>query len=852
MELVVDIAELELTGAQKVNVVCTADNGSEVREPTSAATTANSQSRRKWPKFSFRFAGPVPQVILSFSARDSSSGAKVGKCAVLVPLVTTTGAAEQLHSGSADSQGRCCTAILSSPIAGTDTVKFAGKIHFSTQHTYSVPPPSSELSLPWPIASTDNLYVARHQQPPSSLVHIERSIDGLAAREAATLGDGAAVPDGDATVTLILHALNVEGALDTKPTCIAFPRGGSVVLETRKVAYGNVGAMQSILVQKKLRCGPDVEAIEIHIVKTDRVIHSMSLPLTSLQPFVYKHWCQPFTATSPASFATLVDGQNPGMVATAVLTLPKASYSQWEGLEVCICWVEPGFSTDYSKMVVCAQVINEDSKSRLREPNFHNPPFDEGGQTKQKVRQGNRQDVYVYKMAVMSIVPRCEEVYFFFPADQEVRTTGGHFAIQLSLYPVRSATKAPWWGEPQVGGAYLEVTPILGFLQQAVCQNGVRWEAAIEEPLTSPSSPSERSPSAASEGTIGAVLRWKSRSMPFISLQTVREFHTLPDLNHHVSSGSPDVRVVAVEVTHTRDLHETDLLLLAQHKKAISQMGQDILQLRQQNASLVAENQQLRSQARSVQGYESIEYAKLEALGKHELVQTVLLLQNDLLAETAARKESQNRAQGLQSLLTRQSYYEAQYTQLLEVHAVQQRLVQQLQAKVQKYQRCYEICKQQQTIVNQLEALLAHQIATQDMSVTPVTARLQRDNAELRATLQRYQDEDDTVQRLTALQEREQNRVEDELSQALARCRQLEALLERREPTAPQGLNLELQQRLLLAETQVNSLLTELKESARKWAIEKSYYEMQLADHRNRLTSEPTCANPNGGKIISF
>lgn len=840
MELQVDISKLELQGAQNVNVTCTADNGSDVRESTSRTATANSQPRRK---FSFTFARSVPQAILSFSARDAASGAEVGKCAVLVTLQARTSPVDDLLSGADSRSGR--TAILTSSVAGTDIVKFVGKIHFSTQHTYSVPP-SSEMSLPWP--------TARYQRKDPSAY----TIDDLVAREAATLGNTVAVPDGDATVTIIFHALNLEGAVDIKP--IACPGSEGGVKEARRVLQHKVSRMQSILVQKKLRC-TDAEAINIYILnqKTGHMIFCMSLPLTSLQPFVYKHWCQPFTGSRPASFSTLVDGHSPGMISTAVVTASKTNYSQYDGLELCICSVEPGFSTDYSKIVVCAQIINKNSKSGLREPNFHEPPFDQGNQTKKKVLEGNnRQDVLVYKMAIMNIAPRCEEVYFFFPADQEVNARG-NFALRLTLYPVRPTTNTPWWEAPQVGSTYLEITSIMSFLQQAECQNGVQWEGAIEEPLASPRSEEQNSTSHTDTepGSISAVLRWKTRQLPFISLPTVFEFRTLPDLNHHMSVGSPDVGMperVPVEVT-SHDLHatsnEADLsLLLAQHKKAISQMGQDILQLRQQNASLMAENKQLQLQVHSIQG-DSIDYAKLEAMEKHELVQTVLLLQNELSAETASRKESQNRAQVLKNALERQGDCEAQYAELLEVHAIQQRLVQQLQSKVQKYQRCYEICKQQQTIVNQLEALLAHQITTQDMSLTQVTTRLQRDNAEIRTTLHSYQDDDDTQQRLAGLQQREQSRVEAELSRAVARCRQLEALLEAK---TPQGHDRELQQRLLLAETQVSALLTELKESARKWAIEKSHYEMKLANQfYTGSDAEPTCTSINpGGKIISF
>ena len=844
MELQVDICKLELQRAKTVNVRCTADNGFEVCEPASTGPgTANSPQRSKtWPKFGFRFAAASgPQVIVSFSVCDAATGTEVAKCAVLVPLQTGSDPSQDLVSAlsGTDSQ-EYRTAILTTPIAGTDIGKFAGKVHFSTQHTYTVPPSSEVMALPWPSAM--------HQLQRDSSAHI----NDLVARETAALANNTVVPDDGAIVTIIFHSLNLESAPDIK--FIACPGRNGVEQRVKKVIQDKVGRIQSILVQKKLRC-TDAESIEICITnpKTGHVIFHTLLPLASLQPFVYKHWCQPFTGGNSASFATLVEKQRPGMVATAVLTPPKSSYHQYEGLELCICSVDPGFSTDYSKIVVCAQIINKNSKARLRELNFHDPPFEEDKQTKKKATESNRQDALVYKMAVMNIAPRCEEAYFFFPTDHEIHISE-NFALQLVVYPIRPIASTPWWEAPQVGSISLEISSALGFLMQADCHNGVRWEVAIEQPVGSMSPEEENrvlSP-AESEGTISAVLRWKTRQMPFMSLLTALDLQTLPDLNTNMSAGSPVMETPVPIAPTSRDpnpVRNEAELLLTQHQKAISQMGQDILQLRQQNASLAVENQQLQSQMRSICGSESRDYAELEAMGKHELVQTVLLLQNKLQAETATRIENQNRIQGLQGLLARQRDCEAQYVQLLEVHAVQQKLVQQLQSKVQKLQRCYEICKQQQTIVNQLEALLAHQITTQDMTLMEVTARLQMDNAELKTSLQSYQDEDDTQQKLGDLQ---QSRLEAELSQALARCRQLEALLEQKGGRGPEGRhNLELEQRLRLAETQVGTLLTELKDSARKWAAEKSHYEIKLAEYQTRSDVETTCAD-SSGKVISF
>lgn len=845
MELQVDICGVELRGSQNVVLTCTADNGCEAfvqrgstneRAPT-AAETASSQRSTTWPKFDFTFAASSPQVTLSFSVCDATTDIEAAKCTVHVPLQTRCGQPEDFLNGL---KGRR-TAILGTPIAGTDVARFAGKIRFVSRHTYTVPPPTSEDTPPC-LPSRQRDVGSAH-------------LGDLVAKETAALEHSVAFPDEDAAITVIFHALNLENAPDIK--LIACPRG-EITDEPgiSRVFQGKTGKMQSILIQKKLRCNAS-ETVGIYVMnqRTGQVLFHTPLPLASLQPFVYKHWCQPFMAgSSAASYVALVNRQSPGMIISAVLAVPKTSYPEHVGLEVCVKLVDPGFSTDYSRVVVCAQIMNKNGKLRFREPKTCDPPFDKG---QQAAAESDRQDVY--KMAVMNIAPRCEEVYFFFPADQEVHNTES-LALKLSVYPVRPASSAPWWEVPQIGSASVDIAPVLPFLTQAKGQNGVHWEVRIIDPTVAQSSREQNRALSPSHdgGTVSAVLRWKTREAPFMS--AAPELQSLPDLDCHMhteylAAGMPSV---TVDPTPQGDLHlthnEADLLL-AQYRKAISQMGKDILQLRQQNALLMAENQRLQSRLESTRGGESLDYNQLEALGKHDLVQTVLLLQSELHAETAVRKETQNRAQGLQNLLTRQSDCETQYAELLEVHATQQRLVQRLQSKVQKLQRCYEICKQQQSIVNQLEALLAHQSTTRDKSLIEVAAQLQRDNGELRKNFQGYPEDDDRPQRLEEFQQRGQRTVEAELSQTLARCSQLEALLKQKEENASEGArNLELHQRLLYAETQVSTLRTELKENARKWATEKSHYEMKLAEYKTRFTTSdvvPTCTN-SSGKVISF
>ena len=263
---------------------------------------------------------------------------------------------------------------------------------------------------------------------------------------------------------------------------------------------------------------------------------------------------------------------------------------------------------------------------------------------------------------------------------------------------------------------------------------------------------------------------------------------------------------------------------LAEYEETIPRMGLDIMKLREENQSLRKKAEQLQTQIHEMESRAITSTSKqfLESLPKADLIQRIGKLEERLLIELQSKKSCQGRVQHLNNELIKKNELVAQYIQLQEVHTALQKLVQQLQSKIQKYKKCSQICQQQEATITQLESLLAQQAQGRGYAESDSISLVTRENAQLRRELQQYRDSDsepisaalrdrdDTIQSLKA-----------ELSITARKCQELEFQIA--EGSSSQIC--ELEQQLIAAETQVGTLMAEIQD-----------YELQLAEHRR---SEP-------------
>lgn len=250
---------------------------------------------------------------------------------------------------------------------------------------------------------------------------------------------------------------------------------------------------------------------------------------------------------------------------------------------------------------------------------------------------------------------------------------------------------------------------------------------------------------------------------------------------------------------------------------------QDFLELRRENQSLRRENEQLKTLTHKMDGRASVQ--SLKSLPKDDLIRRVRELEEELIAESENARSYQDKVQHLQNVLIKQNEIEVQYIKLQEAHTAQQNLVQQLQSKIRKYKQCSQLCQQQEGVVTQLESLLAQQAQGQQGNADLLSERT-KENAQLRRELQRFRESDSELIS-AALRERDDT-IRSLKVQLSETARKLELNIAEGSRT-----QLGLEQRLIVAEKRVQTLMAEIQQNASKWAREKACYEMQLEELRN-------------------
>lgn len=285
----------------------------------------------------------------------------------------------------------------------------------------------------------------------------------------------------------------------------------------------------------------------------------------------------------------------------------------------------------------------------------------------------------------------------------------------------------------------------------------------------------------------------------------------------------------------------------AAYRDALAKMGQDILKLRQENAMLRDENLELQAhvnQIKTVIGIASADQTELRSLSREILIQRILKLQESLAAESKIRRTCQDKVSELQNTVIRKNDFEMQYIELQEAHTAQQELIGQLRAKIEKYQKCSETCKQQEKVITQLELLLAQQ--TRGQGDIDTLSRLSKENAHLRALLREYQEIEMNPHHSMQL-------IQAQLSKLTSKCQDLELQVNDAQGACGGTNDLysaqiskisRLEMKLMMSEAQTSTLIVQLQENARQWAQEKATYELQLAEFRSKIGAAQTIQNP--------
>eukprot|EP01137_Pigoraptor_chileana_P009783 Opistho-2@58539 len=326
------------------------------------------------------------------------------------------------------------------------------------------------------------------------------------------------------------------------------------------------------------------------------------------------------------------------------------------------------------------------------------------------------------------------------------------------------------------------------------------------------------------------------------------------------NSGAPPESIPEVPVDERvavllRDIDSKQRLInrllreVDERTEAVRRVGQDVLQLREQNALLDAANADLR-RAMSDRDNAIVEAAhgtELEQLPRDDLVRRIVALSGRYQQEAQRCAEYQQRTQQLQNVLIKKNEAEKRWIELEKAHTAQAAYVQKLQESVGKASKYEQTCKQQEKVIVRLEQIIdkhvkdAHRGGT---SSTPFNIEmesrkyLQEENARLR--------EQTRQQQFGAIQATEEGGKTDAGGEAVKLRQELES---ERQRNARLTSEIELakmstagrmddDERLMLmlrvdkAESRVAALENEMLSNAKTYAKQISDLKVQLSERK--------------------
>lgn len=814
MELVVAVSKIEIEGVERFDLRCRAEARGEIKTESATVALVAGRKSGSCPTFKFSFTGSSPNAALQFAACNIT---ELGSCHFPISLQGNNVLSKQAISKQTK------VALLSSKIEGTDIQKFVGKIWFRVTPNFQTQPtllPNSETLIS---RENENKCTAH-------------------------------LPCDTPTVSVVFHCIN--SAIFSKSSehlrpiaCIG--SGSNLSIDTiLHETDGQHSTVTPILYPITLRCSQH-QSIELHIADKmeGTLVFSSSHLISSLTPFVHSHTRytrESMSGNEVSSLSHIPENQEPNIVISLVYRPAISEFKNFEGLEFLVGNMDVNPIMQRKNILLCTQLMSNDSKTRVQGANGYENPFE-----RQTNKKGGSQSnpLYNYSVTVVRFNTAPEQcstdpAYFFFPASPYFTANKTGVTLAINIYAADATEGQPWWQTPWITSAMLEISSRhkSSLEQQKASSSAVYWELSTSDikhhstlPITT---------------KICGVIRWKSKHMQFLSHQP--EYKHLPRYSDLLIE--PEIVVTHSPVLQTpipaSHVHVAPkgVMREEEYMKAINQMGQDILKLRHENAMLQKENLELQTHQMKVNGTPASQ-RELESLSREELLCKISKLQENLVAESESRTTYQDKVAALQNTLIKKNDFEVQYIELQDAHTAQQKLIRQLHTKVDKYRKCAEICKQQENVITQLELLLAQQ--TQSQGDADTLSVLRKENVRLRALLREYQESEvnpDHSHQHSLLQEKDHllQSLQVELSKLTTKCQDLELQLSSVQQGGHGGTSVQamyseqskvfqLEQRLLMSEAHTNTLIAELQENARRWALEKANYELQLVDCRSKI-----------------
>ena len=900
MDLQVEVLKIELKDTPSFELRCKAETNSNEMLQDSATVNLNDEPERpkltrsktrvriQQPhiaKFRFRFKKPSPVAVLLFTAIGDDAGTTTSRSTAQSAAVrsgtSTTATSSSREPGeigqcffpitfrasdnkalgslavkAAELANQTQTGFITTKVEGTNINKVVGRILFKVINQKSVPKSLLRKQMSYLDLKTSKEKFAKP-------IRTGPSLDDLIARERASSCKSAVMPGDVSMVTVVFHcAASAQQDLLRDLHPIACIGTSSDVREDSffKNSSGQDVRVISILKPVTLQCSDDAditsEVLELHLNSNgngNRVPFSASHTLQTFYPFKHYNWeynwrWLPGTHTNTLdSFQS--NGKESKVILSVVYTPPASHFASYEGLEVLIEDVDLSSFARDRNLIACVQLMESIVNINFGSSSVNTSPF------KKQAGGNGTEGTYNFNVAVMQFSPasggsetssvsgsrpstqsRLIPAYFFFAINPFFRSKSHDHRLQITLYSVDRDSTLVWWKGSEIASSSIPLPAGLKrVLPRPENQEGVKC-SLVDDEISQPA----ETPIA---NKITVVLKWKVKEARFLSPAIENSLDRLPLIQDLVFS------LPETEFSSSSSGQQTaeSQVYLKEYKSAITKMGLDILKLRQENQQLSEENRRLEQHMIEMEASIVVTAANertLQPLSKADLIHRVVELSEHLTSERQSRKGYQDKVRTLQNQLIEKNDMVTQHMQLQEAHEAQQKLVRELQSKVEKYRKCCETSRKQESVINQLEALMA--LEAGDRKVGNALSIIKQENADLRAMLREYQDSDPDHQR-SLLGEKDETIAS--LRKELERMAQQRQSLEEKlsgiaEKNA--GVNAgaileqttkiyELEQKLKVAEAREGTLMKELEENGRKWAQEKARYEIKFTQLKTRL-----------------
>lgn len=829
MELEVAVLKVDIRGLEHFDLHCKVEAGGEAHTNSSIVSLSAGGSSISWPTFRFPFTSPSPSATLKFTAFNLAGSYELGSCISPLMLQGSKNFSTQAISNQTQ------VALLNLEVEGIEVPKFVGKVWFRVTPNFQ-----SQSTLSSDIAS-------------------------LIAREAADKFS-AHPPSATPAVSVLFHCIDSTRLAKSPKQLVPIACIGST---SRSGIYNNAifheihgqnSSLIPILKPITLRCSKN-QSLELHIgdKTSGKVLFSSFHHISSLTPFKHITWCYDRKwmpgdkSLCPSQIPT---GQEPRVIISLVYIPAISEFNNYEGLEFYVHNMNVNSTMQQRDVILCTQLVSNDSKARVQGAGGHDPPFERRA-NKKGIQSEQTESFYNYSMAVVRFNAEKEQhstdpAYFFFPTDPYFVANKSGVTLAIHVYAADVPESQPWWQTSLIASARLTITQmhLKKLFERQKSRNGVYWELSDSDIMQSSASPVTTK--------ICGVIRWKLKEMEFLSsrqsqCENLPKYRDLllefeePNSQAYTPTLPPAGMLTSILSKHVASQKAPSEEECAAYRDALAKMGQDILKLRQENAMLRDENLELQAhvnQIKTVIGIASADQTELRSLSREILIQRILKLQESLAAESKIRRTYQDKVSELQNTVIRKNDFEMQYIELQDAHTAQQELIGQLRAKIEKYQKCSETCKQQEKVITQLELLLAQQ--TRGQGDVDTLSRLSKENAHLRALLREYQEIEMNPHHSMQL-------IQAQLSKLTSKCQDLELQVNDAQGACGGTNDLysaqiskisQLEMKLMMSEAQTSTLMVQLQENARKWAQEKATYELQLAEFRSKIGAAQTVMNP--------